>query len=170
MRFTVDQAIRVERAVVEDAFGDPGFYEALGDMDGLAPPQVLERRLDEANPQLVHLRVRYAFAGHLAPPVRAVIDPAKVTWVDHSTLDRGRHRVDFEMVPEHYADRFSCSGSYRFEPDTEDPGTTHQLMEGEIKVHYPLVGGLVERGIFLGLRQHLGQEATVIERWAGERS
>lgn len=166
----MDQAIRVERAVVEDAFDDPGFYQALGTMDSLSPPQVLERRPDPADPQVVHLRVRYAFAGRLAPPVRAVIDPAKVTWVDHSTLDRVRHRVDFEMVPEHYGDRFACSGSYRFEPDAEDPGTTHQLMEGVVTVRYPLVGGLVERGIVLGLRQHLGEEAAVLERWAGERS
>lgn len=170
MRFSVDQVIHLERAVVEDAFADPRFYTALGAMESLSPPEVLERRPDEVDPRVLHLRVRYAFAGYLAPPVKAVIDPAKVTWVDHSTLDRGRHRVDFEMVPEHYGNRFACSGSYRFEPDGDDPGTTHQLMEGLVVVHYPLVGGLVERGIVLGLRQHLAEEAKVLERWASAPS
>lgn len=151
---------------MEAAFGDETFYAALGEMEALAPPEVLERRPDAEDPGIVHLRVRYSFAGHLAPAVRAVIDPAKVTWIDHSTFDRSRHRVDFRMVPEHYGDRFSCSGSYRFVADDDDPGVTRQLMEGEVVVRYPLVAGLVERGIISGLRQHMGEEAMLLERWA----
>lgn len=169
VRFSADQVILVPRSVVEDAFADPGFYRALGEMASLHPPEVLERRRDEGDPAALHLRVRYAFAGHLAAPVRAVVDPAKVTWVDHSTLDRARHRVEFRMVPEHYPERLSCSGCYRFEVDEADPGATHQVMAGEIAVHYPLVGTLVERGILLGLRQHLVEEAAVLERWAASR-
>jgi hypothetical protein len=37
-------------------------------------------------------------------------------------------------------------------------------------VNYPIVGRLAERGIVLGLKEHVAQEAHVIERWvAGER-
>jgi hypothetical protein len=32
-------------------------------------------------------------------------------------------------------------------------------------VRYPVVGGLVERAIIVGMRQHLGEEARILERW-----
>lgn len=170
MRFVVDQPVRASLGVVEAAFLDPSFYQALGTMDALAPPEIQERRADPADPDLVHLRIRYAFAGRLAPPARAVLDPAKLTWIDESTLDRRRHRVDFRMVPEHYVGRLACSGCYRFEEDPEEQGVTHQLMEGEVRVRYPMVGAVVERAIVMGLRQHLAEEAVVLERWAAERA
>ena len=165
MQFRVNQAIRVPREAVEAAFCDPDFYGALGDIEVLAPPQVVSRHEDPDDPQVVHLRVAYAFTGHLAAPVRAVIDPAKVTWVDHMLVDRGRHCLTFQMVPDHYRDRVRCSGTARFEVDGADPGTTHQVMSGEVQIAYPLVGALVERGIVVGLGQHLGEEARILERW-----
>jgi hypothetical protein len=48
---------------------------------------------------------------------------------------------------------------------------TMQQMEGELRVNYPVVGRLAERGIFLGLKENIAQEARIIERWvAGEIS
>ena len=51
-----------------------------------------------------------------------------------------------------------------------DATTTMQHMEGDLRVNYPVVGRLAERGIVLGLKEHVAQEARIIERWvAGER-
>lgn len=169
MRFSADQVVGAPRDVVEAAFAEPSFYEALGQMDGLAPPQVLDLRPDPHVAHVVHLDVRYSFTGPLSGPVRAVLDPAKLTWVDHGRLDRHRHVLEFRMVPEHYPDRLSCEGSYRFEPDAGDRSVTHQLMSGELRVRYPIVGGLVERAIVTGLVQHLRQAAAILEAWASAR-
>src|SRR3546814_9650994 len=43
--------------------------------------------------------------------------PARLTWVEHATHDLATCTTTFRMVPDHYADRFRCSGSYRFEAD-----------------------------------------------------
>ena len=40
-----------------------------------------------------------------------------------------------------------------------------QHMAGELRVNYPVVGRLAERGIDLGLKEHIAQEARVIEQW-----
>lgn len=163
MRFSVDQPIAAPRDAVEAAFVDPGFYAALGELSGIRPPEVLERRAEGAEGNLVHLRVQYAFAGNLSGPARAVLDPDRLTWVDHSTFDRTAHRIEFEIVPDHYADRLQCDGWYQFEPAGEQ--ATRQLMEGDLRVRYPVVGALVERAIVVGMRQHLGEEARILERW-----
>ncbi len=162
MRFVVEQPIAAPREAVEAAFADPSFYAQLGTLDDIATPEVLTTRRDAAG--LVHLRVRYAFVGDLGGAARAVLHPARRTWVDESWFDPAVHRVNFHMVPEHYGGRLECSGSYTFEVLAAD--RTSQVMRGEVRVHYPLVGGLAERAIVTGLRHHLGQEAAVIERWA----
>jgi hypothetical protein len=163
MQFSVDEMIAAPRHAVEAAFIEPRFYAALGEMSAIRPPELLERRFDGPNDNLVHLRVQYAFSGNLSGPARAVLDPARLTWVDQSTFDRAAHRIDFEIVPDHYSDRLECRGWYAFEPAGEQ--ATRQVMGGELRVRYPVVGGLVERAIIVGMRQHVGEEARILERW-----
>ena len=42
---------------------------------------------------------------------------------------------------------------------------TRQLIGGDLRVRYPIVGGLVERALVIGLREHVGEEARILERW-----
>lgn len=160
MHFTVDQPIAAPLDRVEEAFVDPAFYAALGAMPNIGDPEVLECRERES---LVLLRVRYAFTGELAAPARRVLDPAKLTWVVESKVDQTTSATTFRMLPDHYADRLECFGSYTLAADGST--ATMQHMEGELRVNYPLVGRLAERGIALGLKEHIAQEARVIEEW-----
>jgi uncharacterized protein DUF2505 len=160
VRFTVDQPIAAPAGRVEEAFVDPRFYEALAAMPNIGEPDVLERVERDGQ---VHLRVRYAFTGDLAAPARRVLDPAKLTWVVESTVERDTHTTTFRMVPDHYRDRLECEGSYTLVPD--GPDATIQHVEGDLRVNYPVVGRLAERGIVMGLKEHLAQEAAVLERW-----
>jgi len=166
VRFTVDQPIAAPVERVEEAFVDPGFYKALGAMPNIGDPEILEctERDDD-----VYLRVRYAFTGELAAPARRVLDPAKLTWIVESTVDRSTRTTAFRMLPDHYADRLECAGSYTLVPAGTD--STMQHMAGDLRVNYPVVGRLAERGIVLGLKEHIAQEAHVIEHWvAGEET
>jgi hypothetical protein len=163
--FVVDQPIAAPRDDVEAAFVDPEFYRALGQLPDIAPPEIIDRRDRDG---ITELSVRFQFIGHLAAPVRAVLDPSKLTWVQESRIDRQAHRTDFTMQPEHYGTRLQCTGSYEFEalPD----GTTLQRVRGRVKVNWPLVSGAVERAIVSGLREHLKSEAHILEQWVRDRN
>ena len=160
MRFIVDQPIAAPLERVEEAFVDPGFYRALGAMPNLGDPEILECTARDTE---VFLRVRYAFTGELAAPARRVLDPAKLTWVVESTVDRSTNTTSFRMLPDHYANRLECAGTYTLV--ATDATMTMQHMEGDLRVNYPVVGRLAERGIVLGLKEHIAQEAHVAERW-----
>jgi hypothetical protein len=160
VRFSVDQPIAAPVPRVEEALVDPRFYEVLGEMPNIGDPRVLECTARDGE---VFLRVRYAFTGDLAAPARRVLDPAKLTWIAESTVDRATRTTAFRMLPDHYADRLTCNGVYTLVPDGD--GRTIQQMEGELRVNYPVVGRLAERGIVLGLKEHIAQEARIIERW-----
>ena len=159
MRFQVSTQIAVARDVVEEAFVDPSFYAELGDLPNLRAPEVLGI---EPDGELVRLRIRYALQADLSPAVRRVLDPEKITWVEESTVYRAEHFTEFRMVPEHYGDRMECWGRYRFEERGSQ--ATEQVVEGDLIIHYPLVGRLVERAILTGMRQHLTEEARLLEK------
>jgi hypothetical protein len=142
---------------VARAYTEPGLFERLGDLPKLGRPELLERREDGDR---VHLRVRYRFTGDISAAARRVIDPAKLTWVEHTTHDLARHRVEFRMAPDHYPDRLRSSGHYSFRADGSG---TRRLTEGELLVRVPLVGGAVERAIVSGLGEHLAAEVPVVE-------
>jgi hypothetical protein len=165
VHFTVDQpvAVPVERA--QEAFVDPRFYEALGAMPNIGDPEILECTERDTD---VFLRVRYAFTGELAAPARRVLDPAKLTWVVESTVDRSTRTTKFRMLPDHYANRLECAGVYTLTATGLDG--TMQHMEGDLRVNYPVVGRLAERGIVVGLKEHIAQEARVVEQWVAETS
>lgn len=157
MRFTVEQRFSAAPDAVARAYTDPELYLAFEDLEKMSRPDVLTH---EADGDVVTMRIRYRFTGHLSSAARAVIDPARLTWVEHSTHDLGRRTTTFTMVPDHYRDRFRCSGSYRF--DADGSGTVRRC-DAEIKVQALLVAGAVEGAIVSGLREHLDQEVSVVE-------
>jgi uncharacterized protein DUF2505 len=165
MRFQIEQEIPGPVDSVARIYSEPRFYEVLGEMPKLGKPEVLERRADG---EVVHLAVRFRFTGNLSPAVTAVIDPAKLTWVEDSVHDLSGHRVTFRMNPDHYPDRLRSQGSVHYVPGGD--GLTRRLTEGELAVKVPLllgggrVGALVEDAIISGLRDHLAAEIAVVER------
>jgi len=53
--------------------------------------------------------------------------------------------------------------------DPTDDGGTRRVIEGDLRVHFPLVGGKVERAIVSGLRAHASAEARVVQAWLDRR-
>ncbi len=167
MDVEVSQPIAAELEAVEEAYVDPGFYAALGQIPHIDPPKLLETSPDPDDPSVVHFKVRYAFGGNLSAAARSVLDPAKLTWTDTSVLDRAHHEVRFEMVPDHYADKLRFMGTNSFQ--SSGNGVTTQIMKATLAVSYPVVGPLVERAIFLGIRENLSKEAQILASWAAAR-
>jgi hypothetical protein len=159
VRFQLEQRIAGAPDEVAAAFADPGFYETLAGLPNLGQPEVLARAEKDGH---VEMRVRYRFSGELSSAVRAVVDPAKLTWVEVADHDLAARQVRFRMDADHYADRFRCSGTYGFEADG---GGTRRVCRGDIEIRMPLVGRRVEKAIVSGLEEHLHDEVALVEAW-----
>lgn len=157
MRFTIEQRFDAEVDAVAGAYADPDLYAALDGLPKLTQPEVVSHRRDG---DIVHLEVRYRFGGELSPAARAVIDPDRLTWVERSVHHLDDHQVTFQMLPDHYADRFRCNGSYTFEPVGDGCA---RRGEGDVRVKALLVAGAVEGAIVSGLQEHLIDEVPVVE-------
>lgn len=164
MRFTIEQRFAADVDAVARAYADPDLYLALDGLPKLTAPEVVHHAIEAG---VVALQVRYRFGGELSSAARAVIDPARLTWVEHSTHDLSRREVRFQMVPDHYRDRFRCEGTYRFEADG-DGCRRHGATD--LRVKALLVAGAVEGAIVSGLREHLSDEVPVVERFLADQA
>jgi hypothetical protein len=165
VRFETVQQLRAPLLVVEATFVDPEFLRELATLPKLGRPELLDQ--DDQGDRL-RQRVRYAFVGDLSAAVRAVVDPAKLTWVEDSTLDRRSHLTTFTILPDNYARLLDASGSISLASPDDDQATIRRV-EGEVTVHVPLVGRKVEAAIVSGLREHAELEVDVVNRWVSSR-
>ncbi len=106
------------------------------------------------------LEVRMAFIGSVSPAVRRVVDPAKMTWITRTEIVPAEARSSWVVLPDHYPDRLSASGTYRFDEGDGGPGSTDVEVEGELKVRVPIVGRSVERVIVSGLQAYIADEVA----------
>ncbi|HJR26493.1 MAG TPA: DUF2505 domain-containing protein [Acidimicrobiales bacterium] len=157
MRFTAEQRYTADPGAVARAYADPDLHAAMPATAKLAKPEVVAHEVDGDR---VVLEVRHRFHGDLPSAARAILDPARLTWVERTV-----HRLDagtatFELRPDHYPDRLQASGAFRVEATD---GGARRVLDGELKVRAPLVGGTVERTLVHDLRDHLQAEVPVVE-------
>lgn len=160
MRFTLETSYAADPDAVAAAYAEPALYDAFAELPRAGRPEVVHH---DADGDLVRLDVRWRFTAELSAAARAVIDPDRLTWVERSTHDLAARSVTFEMVADHYRDRVSCTGGYRFGDD--GPGRTTRRSHGDLRVKALLVGAAVERAIVEGLEEQLRAEVPVVERF-----
>ena len=164
MRFRIEQRFAHPLHRVEAAFLDPDLLRRMAELPQLGRPELLHQGREGTS---VVRRVRQRFAGDLPSAVTAVVDPARLTWVDESTADLATHRSDHRVVPDHYGGRLRST--YVTELHDDGAGGTVRVTDGEVVVRFPLVGGKVERAIVSELRRYAESEAELVESWLSER-
>jgi hypothetical protein len=157
VRFTIDQRFEADAAAVARAYADPELYAHQEDGPKLARPELVAHEVDG---DTVRLQVRYRFRGELSAAARAILDPARLSWVEHSTHDLVAQTSSFVLRPDNYADRFRCEGTLRITP--LDGGSRRQG-SGELRVRAPLVAGTVERTLIADLQDHLAGEVASVD-------
>ncbi|MDP1794051.1 MAG: DUF2505 family protein, partial [Acidimicrobiales bacterium] len=83
--------------------------------------------------------------------------------VEESVHDLASHLTTWRIVPDHYASRLSCRGTFALAQ--KGPAMTVRVTEAELKVHFPLVGGRVEKAIVSGLQEHAVDEEAAVNRF-----
>ncbi|MDQ4096743.1 MAG: DUF2505 domain-containing protein [Actinomycetota bacterium] len=164
MHFQLEQRFAAPLVDVEAALTNPHLLELVAAASSVGRPELLEL-IDEGD--IVRQKVRYAFTGHLSVAARAVVDPARLTWVDESVHDRRTHRSEFVILPDHYPDRLQCHGTVTL---AEVDGVTRRLTDADLRVTVRFLGGRVEQAIVSGLRQHAATEEQVVQRWLDQHA
>jgi hypothetical protein len=164
VKFSVRQAVAVPPARAMAAYGSPAFYAGRPARDDIAVREVVHH--EDAGDRVL-LEVRFAFTGSVSPAVRAVVDPGKMSWVTQTEILPAERRSSWVVLPDHYPDRLSARGTYRFEEGDTGAGTCVVEVEGDLKVRVPIVGRSVEKVIVGDLRAYIADEVAGIADWSG---
>jgi hypothetical protein len=164
VKFAIRQAVAVPPARAMAVYGSPAFYEGRQARDDIAVREVVHH---EVAGDRILLEVRFAFTGSVSPAVRAVVDPGKMSWITRTEILLAESRSSWVVLPDHYPDRLSASGTYRFEEGDTGPGTCDVEVEGELAVRVPIVGRSVEKVIVNDLRAYIAEEVRGIAAWEG---
>lgn len=159
MRISLSKEVAVTPATAIAAYGSPAFYEERPARDDIA---VLGVAFHDDTGSHVVLGVRFAFRGSVSSAVKAVVDPTKLTWITRTEVFPEEGRTEWVVLPDHYPDRLSARGTYRFETGAEGPASTRVTVDGDLKVRVPIVGRSVERVIVSGLREYIADEVASI--------
>jgi hypothetical protein len=114
----------------------------------------------------IHRVVRYRFTGPVPAPVVKAIGGAAIGWDEIGDFDPARHEWEFEIRPHVLAGRIMCEGRYGFVPDGD---ATKRIVDVDLKVRVPLVGGRVEKVIADGLKDNMNAEANILASYVLKR-
>ena len=162
-RFDVEQELPGSPADVLAAMADASWYDAVR-----ATPTDWAPTLEEVEVlgTTTIATVRYRFRGDLNRAARAVLDPDRLVHLDRVTIRHDDGTFDWDVTPEHLADKLSVTAAGRV---TQSGEGSRRTLAGEVKIRYPLVGGQVERAVVSGLLAHAEHERGAFPGWLQHR-
>jgi hypothetical protein len=158
--FSIEQRIAAPIEAVETALFDGDFIAATKDLPNLGHSALLDETRDGS---VVTVRIQRRFTGQLSSMVTRVVDPSKLTWVEHVTYDLDAHRGRHQIVPDNYADRLQST--YTTVLALDGGGTTARTARGSLDVRSPIARRRVEQAIVSGLDEYAQAEADLLGRW-----
>jgi Protein of unknown function (DUF2505) len=145
--------------VVADVILDPGYQASLDPIGPLKSRQLLSQQHSEG---LVIRKVRCVLDVNLAGAARAILGSSDPAWVEESTWFPEKMSWEWKVVPEVAAGVLSANGEMRL---LGNGGATDRVVSGNVKVHFPLVAGAVEKVIVDGVTKVYDEEAERLTHW-----
>lgn len=156
MDFTLHQEIPASVDAVDAALVDPDFLVRMAELPKLGSAEVVS---NERDGDTVRLQARYLFQADLSAAVTRVVDPAKLTWIEDSTVDLSSHETTCVIRPDNYANMLEGRYSAVITPTATG---SERTVTGTIKVRVPLLGGKVEKAIIGGLEENAEAQTTIL--------
>ena len=165
MHFSLTHYFEASIDAYERALFDPGLMEFLiPRMPSVREVHVLEFREENG---VVHRRRRFfPNPPKTLPAFARVLKPEYMQWEEHSTFDRATkvfHYENFPNIPPAYKHYFVNRGEYRLHP--EGPARIRRVIDGELRLKVPLVGGLGEKLIWKEAERTFEQEAKGLQEF-----
>jgi len=167
MHFEIVHTLPADRDTVLAVMQEKAYYEYL--QQHHAGVDRIELLSQEDQGATVKRRVHY----QPKPIIKSVgpkkVPPEAMAWVEESTLDKKAYRLEFRNVgiKDWVQARLTNHGT--IELLEAGPGRTKRIVSGELKIRFPLLGGIAERIIFGTAKDILDEEARVFGEYVKNR-
>ena len=161
MRLRLVHALPASPERLWRALEDPDF-QALSQSTARVARAVVEEGVKDGLPwRLARMTAR----DPLPPPARAAMGVERLTWDQEETVDAARFTVRWRVSAAAISDRFRGEGTWTLRPA---PHGTDRVIEGDVSVAIPLIGGKIESAIARRLTESYDHNAAQISAWLRE--
>jgi hypothetical protein len=141
---------------------DPAFMAAADDEAEIIREKLEERVMEDGR---VFHRLRYTSRRPLPAVAARLMGTPHVSFEQNEWIDNERLSLEWVVKSPIGGDRFRAKGTYRVLPAI--PGC-ERVVQGEIRVAVPLVGGPIEKQIVAEIKHSYDRAAEVLLRWLQE--
>ena len=156
VKFDFEQRWTASLDDVVETYLDSGFWSGLTGLSATSSPDVLS--IDRTGDRAV-VRLHYVLSVDLPKEASRFIDPDDVAWIEETTWDLSKRSSKVAFLPDQAAKLLRASATADL---TAAGGDAVRVVNGEVKVHIPLLGSKVEKVIVEGVHDHLAEEADAV--------
>lgn len=148
---------------VAEGLVDPEFVPELAGLPDVGEVEVVEAR-SEGDERV--LSVRLVYDGSVEGIAAKVLGPTAPSWVQTYRFDVAAGRGRLEIVPESHSSLIDCSADVVL---TAEDNTTRRVVDGQLTIRIPVVGGRAERALAPAIYARIDVEADLLTRWLAHR-
>jgi hypothetical protein len=163
MQFRIAHRFGVAPRVYWDETRDPALDQQMAEA-GEIDVHVLERRREGSH---VHDRLRVSPRKELPSVAQRALGTARFSYVQVVDSDDDHMTTVWQVLPDVLAEKVTCRGTSRV---VDAPGGCERIIDGEIKVAIPLVGGSIEKVVLDQLEKSYERASEVIRRHLAGRA
>src|SRR5262249_45131757 len=123
-------------------------------------PELLVRN---ENGTKIDIHLRFTYTGRLDPVARRIVGRDHVSWVQRLVVDPATRTCALSVAPEIGVVPVSCTGTFTLHD--ADGDQCLRILEGELRVKVPLIGGNAERSLAPGITRRLDLEAAALDAY-----
>lgn len=157
MQFRISHRFPVSPRAYWDGTRDPALDQRMAEA-GEIDVQVLERRREGTR---THDRSRVSPRKELPSVAQRALGTARFSYVQVVESDDDHMSTTWQVLPDVLPDKVTCRGTSRV---VDAPGGCERVIEGEIKVAVPLVGGAIEKVVLEQLEKSYDRAADVVRK------
>jgi hypothetical protein len=142
-----------------EMYWDPEFDEALR-RDAAVQRDLIEERTEGA---IQIRRLRFTPDRELPSAVAALIGAKKLVYEQENRWDSANNTMHWRVIPTFLQGKFDAKGLFKVVPLGAD--ACQQVVEGEIVVNVPLVGGQIEKAVVAEVQRSYDKTAATCREW-----
>lgn len=145
------------------AYHDEGLDRAMSEAS-TSRREVLSRRSEGG---VTTLTQRFHVDVDLPGPVRRLIGSDQLSYDQTSVIDEPNNLIRWEVTPPVQQDRVTARGTVTIR---QAGGEVERVIDGEVSVRVPLVGGQIEKAIVSAIEDGYSKAAHIQRAWMAERA
>ena len=158
MKFSLSNPLPCSAEEAWDIISSPEFLEASNASSKVRREVLLKEERDG----LLHERIRVTFPQKLPRLEAKALNREHLSYVQEQTTDNGRHLTQWRVKVDGAGDKIKAQGTFSLQPS---PRGCSRVIEGEVKVSIPLIGGKIEREVVGKLKSSYQKSAEFTLQW-----